>query len=143
MKERRARLAPDAPPMTFGVAGYVICRPTMEEAVKERARITDVKASKRGYDNYNQWLSGTKLEQRVSLEEYSVSNRGLRTGLVGTPELIAERLDGLARAGIDLTLLQFSPQLEEMERFGSEVIPLTGANPHLPPSHAIHEQRIR
>jgi dimethylsulfone monooxygenase len=143
MKERRARLAPDAPPMTFGVAGYVICRPTMEEALKEQTRITDVKASKRGYANYNQWLSGTKLEQRVSLEEYSVSNRGLRTGLVGTPESIAERLDGLERAGIDLTLLQFSPQREEMERFGSEVIPLAGAHPPVAPAAALHEQRIR
>jgi FMNH2-dependent dimethyl sulfone monooxygenase len=126
MKERRARLAPHAPPMTFGVAGYVICRPTAEEAAKERARITDVQASARGYANYNQWLEGTKLEQRVSLEEYSVSNRGLRTGLVGPPDLIAERLDALSRAGIDLTLLQFSPQREEMERFASEVIPLVG-----------------
>jgi FMNH2-dependent dimethyl sulfone monooxygenase len=129
MKERRARLAPEAPPMIFGVAGYVICRPTMEEAERERARITDVRASARGYENYNQWLEGTKLEQRVSLEEYSVSNRGLRTGLVGPPDLIAERLDELSRAGIDLTLLQFSPQYEEMERFGEEVIPLLGERP--------------
>ena len=28
------------------------------------------------------------------------------------------------RAGVELLLLQFSPQLEEMERFASEVIPL-------------------
>jgi FMNH2-dependent dimethyl sulfone monooxygenase len=58
------------------------------------------------------------------VEEYSVSNRGLRTGLVGPPDLIAERLDALQRAGIELTLLQFSPQAEEMERFAAEVIPL-------------------
>lgn len=60
----------------------------------------------------------------MSLEDYSVSNRGLRAGLVGTPETIAERLDQLAHAGVDLTLLQFSPQAEEMERFTEEVIPL-------------------
>jgi dimethylsulfone monooxygenase len=143
MKERRARLAPKEPPMTFGVAGYVICRRTMEEAVRERARISDVRASARGYANYNQWLEGTKLEQRVSLEEYSVSNRGLRTELVGPPDLIAERLDALSHAGIDLTLLQFSPQLEEMERFASEVIPLVGKR--APPAGAqpAVEQRLR
>lgn len=30
--------------------------------------------------------------------------------------------DELERIGIDLTLLQFSPQAEEMERFAEEVI---------------------
>jgi FMNH2-dependent dimethyl sulfone monooxygenase len=143
MKERRAKLAPNEPPMTYGVAGYVICRRTMEEAVRERARITDVRASARGYANYNQWLEGTKLEQRVSLEEYSVSNRGLRTELVGPPDLIAERLDALSRAGIDLTLLQFSPQMEEMERFASEVIPLVGKRPPLAGAQPAAEQRVR
>src|SRR5262245_19110245 len=126
MKERRERLAPAEPPLLFGVAGYVVCRHSDEEAAREVARITDVRASARGYANYEQWIAGTRLEQRVSLEDYSVSNRGLRAGLVGTPEAIAQRLDGFARAGCDLTLLQFSPQLEEMERFGEEVIPLVG-----------------
>ncbi|HEX2574666.1 MAG TPA: LLM class flavin-dependent oxidoreductase [Polyangia bacterium] len=124
MRRRREALAPGAAPLLFGVSGYVICRPTQEEAERERQRIIDVRASARGYSNYEQWLAGTRLEQRVSLEEYSVSNRGLRAGLVGTPESIAERLDGFAAAGADLVLLQFSPQAEEMERFAEEVIPL-------------------
>jgi len=51
-------------------------------------------------------------------------NDGFRTGLVGTPEQVAERLIALEAAGLDLVLLQFSPQLEEMERFADEVIPL-------------------
>ena len=37
---------------------------------------------------------------------------------------IAEQLKKFERAGADLVLLQFSPQLEEMERFAEEVIPL-------------------
>ena len=123
MADMRARRA-DGTPLMFGVAGFVICRPTMEQAKRELARITNVSASAAGFANYQQWLAGTQLEQSMSVEEYSVSNRGLRTGLVGTPEVIAERLDALDRAGIDLTLLQFSPQAEEMERFASEVIPL-------------------
>jgi FMNH2-dependent dimethyl sulfone monooxygenase len=87
------------------------------------ARITEV-GSGRAYHSYQDWLANTQLEQRVSLEDYSVSNRGLRTGLVGTPEQVAERLVALEAAGLDLVLLQFSPQLEEMERFAEEVIPL-------------------
>jgi FMNH2-dependent dimethyl sulfone monooxygenase len=58
----------------------------------------------------------------VSLEEYAVSNRGLRAGLVGTPERLAERIHGYEQAGVDLLLLQFSPQREEMARFGEQVI---------------------
>ena len=129
MRARRERLAPHAPPLTFGVAGFVICRPSVEQANRELTRITNVRASAAGFANYQQWLAGTQLEQAMSVEEYSVSNRGLRTGLVGTPELIAERLDALDRAGIDLTLLQFSPQAEEMERFAKDVIPLLGHPP--------------
>jgi FMNH2-dependent dimethyl sulfone monooxygenase len=124
MRTRRAELSPNAPLLMFGVAGFVVCRRTMEEAQRELARITDVRASAAGFANYQQWLSGTQLEQAMSVEEYSVSNRGLRTGLVGTPDTIAARLDELDRAGIGLTLLQFSPQAEEMERFAEEVIPL-------------------
>src|SRR5207247_5832083 len=75
-----------------------------------------------GYANYQQWLAGTQLEQRVSLEDYSVSNRGLRSGLVGTPEQVAKRLAQFETAGVDLVLLQFSPQMEEMERFAETVI---------------------
>jgi FMNH2-dependent dimethyl sulfone monooxygenase len=115
------------PPLRFGVAGYVVCRGSDEEARREVARITDVRSHAASYANYQDWLSNTKLERRVSLEEYSVSNRGLETGLVGTPERIAERLRELEEAGVDLVLLQFSPQYEEMERFAQDVIPLVRA----------------
>ena len=63
-----------------------------------------------------------------SLEDYSVSNRGLKSGLIGTPEQIAERILAFQRAGMDLLLLQFSPQAEEMERFAEQVMPLVGAS---------------
>jgi FMNH2-dependent dimethyl sulfone monooxygenase len=108
------------------VAGYVVCRPTLEAAEREVARITDVRQSAGGYANYQEWLANTQLEQQVSLEDYSVSNRGLKAGLVGTPEQIAERIRAFEQAGVDLLLLQFSPQYEEMERFAEQVIPLVG-----------------
>jgi dimethylsulfone monooxygenase len=60
----------------------------------------------------------------VSLEDYSVSNRGLRAGLVGTADQVAERVREFVDAGVDLLLLQCSPQLEEMERFAATVMPL-------------------
>ncbi len=110
------------PPMQFGVAAYAIVRDSEEEAQEELRRITDVKQNAAGYQNYQQWLANTQLEQQVSLEDYSVSNRGLRSGLVGTPEQVAERISEFEETGVDLLLLQFSPQLEEMERFSRQVI---------------------
>ena len=120
ISERRERL--NLPPMKFGVAAYAVVRPTEAEAQRELARITNVKQSAAGYDNYQQWLAGTKLEQKVSLEDYSVSNRGLRSGLIGMPEQVAERIAEFEAAGVDLLLLQCSPQLEEMERFAGTII---------------------
>ena len=75
MRERRERHG--LPPMSFGAAGYVVCRPTEAEARREVERITDVRQSAAGYANYTDWIANTKLEQQVSLEDYSVSNRGL------------------------------------------------------------------
>jgi FMNH2-dependent dimethyl sulfone monooxygenase len=119
---RRRRESLELPPMIYGVAGYSVVRDSEAEAHAEVARITDVKQSASGYKNYQQWLAGTQLEQQVSLEDYSVSNRGLRSGLVGTPKQVADQVGAFSEAGVDLLLLQCSPQLEEMERFGEDVI---------------------
>ncbi|HEV3236710.1 MAG TPA: LLM class flavin-dependent oxidoreductase [Gemmataceae bacterium] len=120
MNHRREKLG--LGPMIYGVAGYAIVRGTEREAHAEVERITDVKGSSAGYKNYQQWLAGTQLEQRVSLEEYSVSNRGLRSGLVGTPDQVCARIQDFEKVGVSLLLLQCSPQYEEMERFADQVI---------------------
>src|SRR5579871_3791459 len=120
MRARRERLG--LPSLKFGVAGYAIVRDTEAEAQAEKERITDVRGTAAGYANYQQWLAGTQLEQHVSLEDYSVSNRGLRTGLVGTPEQVRARVAAFEEVGVDFFLLQCSPQLEEMERFAAQVI---------------------
>jgi len=110
------------PPLAFGVSGFVICRDTEAEAQSELDRILDVRSSPEAYASYQDFIAGSQLESRVSLEEYSVSNRGLRTGLVGTPDQIIDRIRAYENAGVDLMLLQFSPQHEEMARFGRDVI---------------------
>jgi FMNH2-dependent dimethyl sulfone monooxygenase len=116
------REAAGKPPLLFGVSGYVICRDTEEDAKAELARILDVRSSPAAYASYQDFVEGSQLESRVSLEEYSVSNRGLRSGLVGTPQQIIDRLRAYEDAGVGLMLLQFSPQREEMARFGDAVI---------------------
>lgn len=124
MAARRERMG--LPPMIYGVSGYAIVRKNESEAKRELERITDVKQSAAGYDNYQQWLAGTQLEQRVSLEDYSVSNRGLRSGLIGTPQQVIDQVAAFEAAGVDLLLLQSSPQLEEMEAFADLVIRQAG-----------------
>jgi FMNH2-dependent dimethyl sulfone monooxygenase len=121
MSERRARAGGGR--MQFGMAAYAIVRDSEAEAKRELARITQLPPEPpRGFDNFDQWLSGTQLERELKLQEYSVSNRGLRPNLVGTPEQLQERIAGYEGAGLDLLLLQMSPQAEEMDRFAEQVI---------------------
>ncbi|KIL43362.1 alkanesulfonate monooxygenase [Jeotgalibacillus alimentarius] len=122
MKTRRASAGKD-PFGSFGMAAFIICRDTEEEVQAELERITDVKDVS-GYAGYNDFVSKSQLEQQVKLMDYSVSNRGLRPNLIGTPEQIADRIVAFENAGLDLLLLQFSPQLEEMKRFSEKVMPL-------------------
>ncbi|MDG4656825.1 LLM class flavin-dependent oxidoreductase [Ectobacillus antri] len=122
MKVRRQKIGREAF-HSFGMAAYVICRDTEEEALQELQRITDIKTGS-AYAGYDDFVSKSQLEQQVKLYDYSVSNRGLRPNLIGTPERIAERILAFEQVGVDLLLLQFSPQLEEMERFAKQVMPL-------------------
>ncbi len=120
MRARREGL--DLPDLVYGVSGYAICRDTEEEVRREYERVTNVSEGAAGFENFQQWLAGTELEQELQVQDYSVSNRGLKSGLVGTPEQLVERLRAFEAAGVDLVLLQFSPQYEEMERFSESVI---------------------
>jgi FMNH2-dependent dimethyl sulfone monooxygenase len=126
MRERRARaseaLGVDLPPLRFGMAGYAVVRDNEQQVKAEIDRITNVTEGSPGFGNYQDWIANTRLEQKVSLQDYSVSNRGLRAGLTGTPDQVAERVAEFAAVGVDVLLLQCSPQLEEMERFAEEVI---------------------
>jgi len=108
--------------MQYGMAAYAIVRDSEAEAQRELERITTVSDLPAGYDNFDQWLSGTQLERELKIQEYSVSNRGLRPNLVGTPEQIRQRIADYEGAGLDLLLLQMSPQAEEMERFAAQVM---------------------
>jgi FMNH2-dependent dimethyl sulfone monooxygenase len=121
MDERRARAGKGR--MQYGMAAFAIVRDSEAEAKKELARITQMPAEPpKGFENFEQWLSGTELERELKIQEYSVSNRGLRPNLVGTPEQISDRIEEYEAAGLDLLLLQMSPQAEEMDRFAAQVI---------------------
>lgn len=121
-REERGR----APFRHFGMAGYAIVRDTEEEAQAELERITDVRQGA-AYTSYQDFVSKSQLDTTVDLKDYSVSNRGLRPGFVGTPEQVAEKILAFEAVGVDTLLLQFSPALEELQRFADHVIPLVKA----------------
>ena len=132
--EMRERAAAIGKTMTYGMAAYVICRDSEEEAQAELARITEVKDTA-GYAGFKDFTTMSQLERELTLRDYSVSNRGLRPNLIGTSKQIAARMRAFADAGVDLFLIQCSPMREEMERIGAQVLPLLRAAA-LTPAHA-------
>ena len=123
MRRRRAEAGFDPDAMRFGMAAYVICRDTEDEAQAELDRITTIDYEAEGYESYDDFVDNSELDSEVDLKDYSVSNRGLRPDLVGTPDQITERLQEYADVGLDLVLLQCSPMLEEVRRIGRDVLP--------------------
>ena len=59
-----------------------------------------------------------------TFEDLVQYNDGFRTQLIGTPEQIAERIAGYRRRGVDLILGGFLHFREEIEYFGSRILPL-------------------
>ena len=59
-----------------------------------------------------------------SFEDLVQYNDGFRTGLIGTPEQVAERIVEYKRIGVDLILGGFLHYQEDLEAFGRDVIPV-------------------
>ena len=71
------------------------------------------------------------IELANQLEEHGKTNRiafiaakALGPGLVGTPEMIADRIRRYEAAGVGTLMLHFHPMMEGMERFARQVMPL-------------------
>lgn len=109
--------------LKYGMAAYIICRDSEAQAQAELQRITNVK-DVAGYAGFQDFTTMSHLEREISLRDYSVSNRGLRPNLIGTPDQIAARIQAFTDAGVDLFLIQCSPMHEELERIGTQVLPL-------------------
>ena len=83
----------------FGLNPLVVCEDTMEKAIAVADFIEDPQNADR------------------------IAN-SLGAGLVGTPQVVAERIHKLEEAGIDRLMLRFTPMGEGLQRFGSQVLPL-------------------
>ena len=116
----------------FGLNGFIIARDTEAEAkrdaARDRRRRPTVPLSKgsappcnrlatRPSDKRGMWADST-------FEDLVQYNDGFRTQLIGTPEQIAERIAAYRKRGVDLILGGFLHFQEEIEYFGSRVLPL-------------------
>lgn len=95
--------------LLFGMSAHVICADTLAEAHSQANEL----------EAYGQ-------RDRVS----STAARALGACLVGTPQLIAERMRRYEEIGIELFLLHFHPMLAGLDTFARRVMPL------LPPGEA-------
>ena len=115
----------------IGVNGFVIARDSQEEAQAVLQEIIDnanpdaVKGFQHEVKNAGSASpEGEGNWAKSTFEDLVQYNDGFKTGLIGTPRQIAERIIEIKRAGVDLLLLAFLHFQEEVEFFGREVIPL-------------------
>lgn len=115
----------------FGLNGFLIARDTEAEA-RDVLREIVAKADTEAVHGFGDAVKqagrsagdGKGMWQDSSFEDLVQYNDGFRTGLIGTPEQIAERIVAYKRLGVDLFLLGFLHYLEEVEYFGKRVLPL-------------------
>ncbi|MCA1282187.1 dimethylsulfone monooxygenase SfnG [Saccharopolyspora sp. 7B] len=127
----RAQAAAHGRTVRFGLNGFHIARDTEAEAkavLKEIVDKADVdavegfrksvqQAGKSTSDGKGMWADS----EFADLVQY---NDGFRTGLIGTPEQIAHRIIEYKKRGADLILLGFLHYLEDVEHFGTHVLPI-------------------
>lgn len=115
----------------FGLNGFVIARDTEAEA-HETLREIIAKADRPAVEGFRDAVaqagkstSNSKgMWADSSFEDLVQYNDGFRTRLIGTPEQIARRIVAYKRLGVNLLLLGFLHYQEEIDYFGSRVLPL-------------------
>lgn len=92
----------------YGLSGHVICRSTLEEA----------QAAADAFEAYG------------NLARYNRSaSAALGACLVGTRDMIAERIQTYEKLGVDMLLLHFHPMIEGFDQFVEEIMPLVKQAP--------------
>ena len=118
----------------FGLNAFIIARDTEAEAravlheIIEKADVEAVhgfgeavkQAGKAAPEREGMWAQS-------NFDDLVQYNDGFKTGLVGTPQQIAERIVAYKAQGVNLILGGFLHYLEDVEAFGKKVLPLVRA----------------
>ncbi|HEY1134099.1 MAG TPA: dimethyl sulfone monooxygenase SfnG [Nocardioides sp.] len=115
----------------FGVNGFLVGRDTEAEARDVLREIVD-KADREAVEGFGEAVKqagrstgdGKGMWQDSEFADLVQYNDGFRTGLVGTPEQIAERILTYKRQGANLLLLGFLHYHEDVRYFGERILPL-------------------
>lgn len=114
----------------FAVNAFVICRESEQEAFSVLEDIVShrdtqaVKGFEEAVKQAGQSSSdGRGMWSNSSVKDLVQYNDGFKTGLIGTPEQIVERIQQLEAIGVDLVLCGFLHFIEEVDAFGRQVIP--------------------
>ncbi|NGQ96605.1 dimethyl sulfone monooxygenase SfnG [Brevibacillus sp. SYP-B805] len=120
--------------LQYGANAFVIVRDTEEEArevLRDIIRHADPEAVE-GFRSQVQFAGKASPEREgmwaeSQFEDLVQYNDGFKTGLIGTPEQVADRIIELKKIGVDLVLVGFLHYDEDIRAFGEKVIPLVRA----------------
>lgn len=115
----------------FGLNGFVIARDTETEA-KDTLREIVAKAHRPAVEGFRAAVQeagastkdGKGMWADSSYEDLVQYNDGFKTGLIGTPEQIAQRIVDFKKIGVNLMLTCYLHFQEEVEAFGRNVLPI-------------------
>ena len=115
----------------FGLNGFVISRSSEREA-KDTLREIVEKAHRPAVEGFaaavkeagQSTKDGKGMWADSSFEDLIQYNDGFRTGLIGTPEQIADRIIEFKKIGVNLFLTAYLHFQEEVAAFGQEIIPI-------------------
>lgn len=105
--DMRARAARFGRSLDFAVSGHVINEDSQADAERRADELHD-------------------YGKRDAIS--AVAAKALGAGLVGTPDILAERIARLEEIGIGSVMLHFHPMLSGMERFAATVMPQLARN---------------
>lgn len=115
----------------FGLNGFAIVRDTEAEA-REQLREIIAKADAKSVQGFRKSVqeAGAATHDKKgmwadsSFEDLVQYNDGFRTQLIGDPEQVARRIIEYKKRGVNLLLLGFLHFIDEVEAFGTRVIPI-------------------
>jgi dimethylsulfone monooxygenase len=115
----------------FGLNAFILVRDTEEEAHAVLREII-AQAEKEAVEGFGEAVkqAGSATTEKVGMwansnfEDLVQYNDGFRSGLIGTREQVAERIQRFHEVGIDLILGGFLHYTDDLPAFGREVIPL-------------------